>query len=189
MLKIKGISFSYGEKAIFSDYSFNINQGDRICFFGESGCGKTTLLRLIAGLEKPQIGEIKTEKNLDFSYVFQENLLLPTKTVLKNITLFGASDQKAIYNLEALGLKDVATKMPDELSGGMQRRVALARALANDFDILLLDEPFTGLDGENIESAAKHILKVAKHRPIVLVTHSKYEAELFNAKIIYLNKK
>ncbi len=186
MLSIKNISFSYNDKKIITDFSLNINKGDKICFFGESGCGKTTLLRLISGLEKPQEGSIIYNECYNFSIVFQENLLLPFKNIIDNITLFGASEENAIQNLKALGLRDVLHKMPDELSGGMQRRVALARALSNDFNILILDEPFNGLDDENIENSTKHILSISQDRPIILVSHSVKEAELLGTKIIRL---
>lgn len=184
MINVKDISFAYGDKKVLENFSLCINQGDRICLFGESGCGKTTLLRLIAGLEKEISGEIKREKELKISFVFQENLLLPFKTALENITLVGVSKQVATENLAALGVQDAANMLPSSLSGGMERRVAIARALSADFDLLILDEPFTGLDEENINITAKRILDVAKDRSIILVTHSKNEAELFGAKII-----
>lgn len=185
MIKIDNISFSYKEKKIFSNFSLDIGNNDKICLFGESGCGKTTLLRLILGLEKPKKGKIiKTTDKV--SVVFQENLLLPFKTVLENITLMGADSKTALYHLEKLGVADYAQSLPDKLSGGMKRRVAIARALANDFDFLVLDEPFTGLDEENIKTAAEHILNTVKDRPIILVTHSPLEAELLKTKIIKL---
>ncbi len=184
MISIKNISFSYGEKPILKDFSLEINKGDRICLFGESGCGKTTLLRLILGLEKLKKGSISGIENLKPSVVFQENRMLPFKTVLENITLFGASEDTSLYHLEALGIKETANLKPEELSGGMERRAAIARALSRDFDYLLLDEPFTGLDGANLTIAAKHILKTAKNKPIILITHSLEEAKLLDAKII-----
>lgn len=186
MIKLNNISFSYDEKAVIKDFSFEIGAGDIICFSGESGCGKTTLLRLITGLETPQKGEIVFEKPLKSSMVFQENRLLPFKTVLDNITLVGADADTAISHLTALGIGETANLKPDKLSGGMQRRVAIARALSADFDYLILDEAFTGLDEENVKIATEHILKTVGNRPIIMVTHSKEEAELFGAKIINL---
>lgn len=184
MITIDNISFSYGKKQVLKNFSLKINQGDIICLVGESGCGKTTLLRLILGLEKPTSGSIVTAKNLKPSVVFQENRLLPFKTVVENITLTGAGKADAMHHLKALGIGDTAYLKPDKLSGGMQRRAAIARALSADFDFLILDEAFTGLDSENIKAAAEHILKTANNRPIILVTHSLEEAELFGAKII-----
>ena len=110
--------------------------------------------------------------------------MLPFKSVIENIILFGATKETALQNLKALGIKETANLKPNELSGGMERRAAIARALSQDFDYLLLDEPFTGLDEKNLEICAKHILEVAKDKPIILITHSQEEAELLNAKII-----
>jgi len=186
MITLNNVSFSYGEKQVIRNFSLTINKGHRICLFGESGCGKTTLLRIILGLLTPQCGDVKYDKPLKPSIVFQENLLLPFKTVLKNITLFGAENTKAIELLKELDIAEYAESMPSALSGGIERRVAIARALSYDFDYLCLDEPFTGLDQENIEKAAKLILKKASDKPIVLITHSLEEAELLNAKIINL---
>lgn len=184
MINIKDISFSYGDKKVLSNFSLEINRGERICLYGESGCGKSTLLKLIAGLEKEQSGKIERPKNLKISFVFQENLLLPFKTALKNVTLVCKDTEVATENLKALGVEDAADMLPSSLSGGMERRVAIARALSADFDLLILDEPFTGLDAENINIAAKRILEVAKDRPIILVTHNLAEAELFGARVI-----
>ena len=186
MININNISFSYPDKEIFSDFSLHIKKGDRICLFGKSGCGKTTLLRLILSLEKPQGGSIVFDGNLKPAVVFQENRLLPFKTVAENITLFGADRSVAQDNLNALGIGETADLLPQKLSGGMQRRAAIARALSTDFDFLVLDEPFSGLDSENTALSAKRILKVLGDRPLIAVSHSEYEAELLDAKIIKL---
>lgn len=184
MIKLHNISFAYGEKQVLENFSLNIEKGDKICLFGQSGCGKTTLLRLILGLESLKEGKISIEKGLKPSIVFQENRMLPFKSVIDNITLFGAKKETALKNLKALGIKETANLKPNELSGGMERRAAIARALSQDFDYLLLDEPFTGLDEANLEICVKHILKIAKDKPIILITHSQEEAKLLNAKII-----
>lgn len=185
MIKIDNISFGYTKTPVLNNFSLTIGDNDKICLFGESGCGKTTLLRLILGLEKPQKGSINKTKG-KAAVVFQDNILLPFKTVLENITLMGADKDTALFQLKALGIESIANSLPDELSGGMQRRAAIARALSTDFDFLVLDEPFTGLDEDNIKLAAKHILDTVKDKPIILVTHSLYEAELLNTKIIKL---
>lgn len=185
MIKIDNISFGYTKTPVLNNFSLSIGDNDKICLFGESGCGKTTLLRLILELEKPQKGSINKTKG-KAAVVFQDNILLPFKTVLENITLMGADKDTALFQLKALGIESIANSLPDELSGGMQRRAAIARALSTDFDFLVLDEPFTGLDEDNIKLAAKHILDTVKDKPIILVTHSLYEAELLNTKIIKL---
>ena len=189
MISIENISFSYGENRVLENLSLEIGKGSRICFFGESGCGKTTLLRLILGLEKPQSGTIKKDGALRPSAVFQENRLLPFKTVLQNITLIGADEGAALDRLRALGIEAAADSFPSDLSGGMQRRAAIARALCAEYDYLVLDEPFTGLDGANASAAARHISESLKERALILVTHSRAEAEMLGAQIIDITEK
>ena len=185
MIKINNLSFSYADKSVFGNFSLEIPSGKRICIFAESGRGKTTLLRLIMGLEKPADGSIETG-GVRFSAVFQEDRLLPFKTALGNITLMGADEKTALYNLSALGVGEAAEKYPSELSGGMRRRVAIARALSAEYGCLILDEPFAGLDKENIEKAAALISEGVGGKTLIAVTHSEREAELLGAKIIML---
>ena len=157
MLSIDNISFSYGENPVLENFSLSVGDGERICLFGKSGCGKTTLLRIILGLEKAQKGSVTAGRDIKYSAVFQEDRLLPFKTVLQNITLIGADEQTALSHLAAMGIRDCADKYPSELSGGMRRRAAIARALSAEYDCLVLDEPFSGLDIENIRKAAEHM--------------------------------
>ncbi len=182
MINIDNISFSYLEKTVIKDFSLKIKKGEHICLYGESGCGKTTLLKLIMGLIKPQKGIISLPENLKFSTVFQENRLFPFYNVLKNIEIIGAEKETALNNLKALGLEGTENLILSKLSGGMERRVSIARALSVDFDVLILDEPFTGLDNENIKKSANHILKTVGDKTLILVSHSIFEAELLNAK-------
>ena len=141
MISLNNITFAYKTKPVIKNFSLQLESGSKICLFAESGKGKTTLLRIITGLEKPQSGTVNTYGE-NFSAVFQENRLLPFKTVLNNITLTGAEKDTALYHLTALGLKDAVNKYPSELSGGMLRRAALARALSAAYTVLVLDEPF-----------------------------------------------
>ena len=185
MIELKNISFSYGDKPIISDFSLQINEGARLCLFGESGKGKTTLLRLLAGLEKEKSGELLGAENKRFSVVFQEDRLLPNLSVLQNVALVGDGN-RAKELLCALGLGDSLDMKPGELSGGMSRRVAIARALCADFDVLLLDEPFNGLDEEHVKSACELILREIGRRPFVLVSHNREHIEYLNGEIILI---
>ena len=183
MISFNNIDFAYGKKEIFKDFSLNINDGDRICFFAPSGFGKTTILRLIMGLESVNSGEIAGLENKKISAVFQEDRLLPNKTVKQNIELF--ADNGDIENaMLKLGIADAKELYPDELSGGMARRVAIARALCRTADIYIFDEPFNGIDQKNIEKTAQFINEVTTDKTVLLVTHDRDQAELLGAAII-----
>ena len=151
MLKLNNICKSFGDKIILNDFSYNFKESGIVVVKGPSGCGKTTLLRLIAGLEKKDSGEIIA--NGVISLLFQEDRLLPWLSAIENITcvMAGKSAKKkkeAKKLLELVGLKGEENERIENLSGGMKRRVAFARALALSPDVLLLDEPFNGLDIE-----------------------------------------
>ncbi len=186
MIDYKNVSFSYkGKKPVINNFSLTVNEGDRISFKAPSGKGKTTLLRLTMGLEKPESGTVTLSPDIKISAVFQEDRLIPFKTVLQNIELF-SNRETALYYLDALGIGDTADKMPDELSGGMKRRVAIARALARDFDLLILDEPVTALDKENVENCLRVIDKRVGDKTLLLVTHDDYAEKLLNTKTVEL---
>ncbi len=182
------ISFGYGKKPVITDFSLTLPQAGTVCLFGNSGCGKTTLLRLLAGLEKPSSGTIHRPDSQKVAMVFQENRLAPWLTVQQNVELVLPDSDPAIVAdcLAAVSLSDHADCYPHELSGGMQRRVAIARALAYGGDLLLLDEPFNGLDDNLKAQIATALCQRFDHCPIVLVTHSAEEAALFDATILHL---
>ncbi len=186
MLRIKKLSFSYGERQIINNLTFNINQGEKIWISGPSGCGKTTLIKLILGLLKADKGEILLN-GMTPSVVFQENRLLPFYTVLENITLVGGDRDKALHYLEALGIGDTANLKPSKLSGGMKRRAAIARALSVDFDLLILDEAFNGIDEKNLTATADLINSVCQNKTVILITHSPNDARLLSCKKIEIN--
>ena len=186
-VSIKDLSFAYGPKQIFSHFSLYIRPGERLWLSAKSGFGKTTLLRLICGLENPDSGEVAVKEGAKISAVFQEDRLLPWLNVEKNIALVlrhlpkEEAQDRITRCLEAVGLATEAKSYPASLSGGMARRAALARALAADWDILLLDEPFVGIDTDMKEQIARFIDGEAKGKTIVLVTHDATEAALISA--------
>ncbi len=187
MVTLDRVSFAYGDTPVVTDFSLTLPQSGAVCLFGASGCGKTTLLRLIAGLETPDAGSIRRDVSR-IAVVFQENRLVPWLTVRQNLELVLDKPDPALVDdcLSAVSLSDAAEKLPNALSGGMQRRAALARALAFGGDLLLLDEPFNGLDETLKVKIAAVVRKRFAHCPIVLVTHSLDEAKLFDATVITL---
>lgn len=185
MIKFNNVFFSYGKKRILENFNLEIEDKSKICLFAPSGFGKTTVLRLIMQLEKPNKGTIEGIKNKKISAVFQEDRLIPQKTVLENLRLFG-EDIKINEILSELNLSDIKNLYPNELSGGMARRIAIARALIYNGDILILDEPFNGIDKENIRKTAELILKNTYDKTVITVTHNTNEAEILNSKIIKL---
>lgn len=187
MIKFDNVSFSYNGKPVIKEFTLQIKEGDRICFFGESGIGKTTLLRLIAGLEKADSGSLSVSEGATFSVTFQEDRLLSHISLLENVLLFDNTG-KAHEHIEALGLSKSEGLYPSELSGGMARRAAIARALSREADIYLFDEALSGLDSENEEIAAKHILNSTKGKTFIMVSHNLRHAEMLGCRIIDLNK-
>lgn len=190
MYELKHIDFSYGDKLVLKDFSLSLPQKGAVYLFGASGLGKTTVLRLIAGLEKPKNGSLEGFENKRITFIFQEDRLLPWRTAKENVALAlgntTEAKEKALAVLSSLGLENDADRYPDEMSGGMCRRVAAARALAPESDIILADEPFTGLDEENRRVLAAALREKAKNELVVVVTHIEDEAALLNAESVYL---
>jgi len=179
---IKDLCLKFNDKVIFD--KLNLEIGDGItCIMADSGKGKTSLLRIIGGLLKADGGEIINEYKRP-AIMFQEDRVLPWFNVLENVKLVCDDEQVAKKYLDLVGLKDNYNSMPKELSGGMERRVALARALAYKSDYLILDEPFKGMDARRKESIIKYLISLNK--PIIMATHSLNEAKLLKANIINL---
>lgn len=181
------------------DISFQMNAQDFLCVLGPSGSGKTTLLRILAGLLKPSRGSVNfshSEMAPVIGLVFQQANLMPWRTVFENISLplelRGVNVQEITRRTEAMielvGLRDFAKAWPSSLSGGMAQRVALARALIQDPDVLLLDEPFGGLDALTRERMGVELLRIwqSSRKTVVMVTHSISEALLLADRIIML---
>jgi len=191
--------FSDHGRPVFSDLSFAVSSGQSLCLLGPSGCGKTTLLRLLMGLELPSTGAIHIDPELAtrMSYVFQEPRLVPWRTCLENVllpleisrALHSAEKARALDLLQQLGLSDRLKHFPAELSGGMQMRVALARALVTQPKVVLLDEPFAALD-ERTRFRMQDLLLELKSRfqlQYVFVTHSISEAVYLGDLILLLD--
>ncbi len=184
MVTLDKVTFSYGDTPLLREVSLSLPERGAVCFSAPSGGGKTTLLRLLCGLEQPHSGSIhRTARQT--AVVFQENRLLPWLTVAQNVAV-AAPDVDPLPFLRAVELADVADAYSDTLSGGMQRRVALARAMAFGGDLLLLDEPFTGLDAALRARVSTALRERFADACIVLISHDPDEAVLFDARTVTL---
>lgn len=181
MIRMQNVTFTYGDKTVLQNFNLLVQPGQSVCLFGPSGCGKTTLLRLIAGLLTPDSGTVTVQGKI--SMVFQENRLIPHLTVEKNV-LAVADTANA---LQALGLAEYLHAPVSDLSGGMARRVAIARAISYGGDILLLDEPFTGLDEENRILAAKLLQDAYRGKTVLMVSHREEDVRLMQAERLDLS--
>lgn len=206
-ITLESINFSFGQKKVIDTLSLDIEQGHIVCLLGPSGCGKTTTLRLLAGLEHPDSGRIlfdhrevaghavnvPTEKRR-VGLLFQDYALFPHLNVRKNIAfglqkVSGAASLNMIKDMLAMvEMSDYAEAMPHELSGGQQQRIALARALAPNPNVLLLDEPFSGLDTALRIQLRFSTHKILKRNKIttVMVTHDPEEAMYMADKIVLM---
>ena len=171
MLNLDRVDFGYGDQTIFAQTSHAFADGKVTGITGPSGSGKTTLLYLLAGLHKPTHGVIQNDYQR-VAVVFQEPRLFPWMTALENVVTVCQDEALARRYLSLLfDGEDVTDKYPTELSGGMKQRVAIARALAYEPDLLLLDEPFKGLDEQTKKQTADAVFAAMKHKTCILITH------------------
>ena len=185
-LHIKNLCKSFDGRPVLENVTFTAGPGVT-CVMAPSGAGKTTLLRILLGLERPDSGSVPPD--VRWSAVFQEDRLLEHLDAMGNLrfALGAALDEHAANALlTELGLGDTAGKPVREFSGGMKRRLALARALLASSDALALDEPFTGLDEENRARCQACVRRVGAEKPVLLVTHDPADAEALDAAVIKL---
>lgn len=217
-IEMKHIKKSYGEQTVLADFSLSIPKGGMLCLMGASGSGKTTVLRILAGLTKPDAGEVAGVQGKKIAMVFQENRLLEWADAFANVELvlgraevekciagetlrqkgkhtagassrknFNAQGRKAALRdflreeFNAVGLRDYEGKPVSQLSGGMKRRIAIVRAVCAGGELLLLDEPFTGLDEKTKEQTIHYIKTRAAGRTVVMVTHDAQDVQCMGA--------
>lgn len=191
MLKVIGLKKYYNHRKILSDLSFEVGENEIAAIVGPSGCGKTTMLNIISGLEKEYIGYVEKTSG-KIGYVFQEDRILPWLTVAENIKIVNqkGSDKEVQYYIDLVGLNGYEKFYPDELSGGMKQRCAIARALYFGSDFLLMDEPFKSLDYILKQKMLADLLEIHKvqKNSILMVTHDIDEALTVGDKILVLQK-
>lgn len=179
MIVCENLVKKYGKNTVIDNLSFSIADGEKIVIGGRSGIGKTTLLRLISGLERYDSGKLYGYDKKEVSYMFQEPRLLPWETLLSNVSAVKDNcEAEARDLLDKLRLSDDLDKYPDELSGGMKQRTALARALIYDKPILILDEPFASIDEETKKSAVGLIRSLVLEKTVILVSHNADDYEM-----------
>ena len=180
-MKIVIWSKCFGEKVIFKNFSLTIPDGEKVLVRGESGKGKTTLLRMICGLDNDYTGEID---HSDAVLLFQEDRLVENMSVISNLMLVTDDKNKALEMLEKLGLEGEGGSIVSTLSGGMKRRVSIARLLLLERSMYLFDEPFIGLDDETKKKVADVIKKATRDKTVVVVSHGDDAATLFDSPMI-----
>ena len=208
MIECRNLTKSYGELKAVSDFNLHLEEHEFLSILGPSGCGKSTLLRLIAGLEVPSKGQVLLEKleisgkkiilppeSRKFGMIFQDFALFPHLSIEKNIA-YGVKGsrrekQKRVEELlKLVSLQHLASKMPHQISGGEQQRIAVARALAPRPRLILMDEPFSNLDYKLRLQLRREIRVILKHEGVatILVTHDQVEAITFSERVLLMNK-
>jgi NitT/TauT family transport system ATP-binding protein len=201
-----GKQFQQNYLEVLANVSFEVSKGEFVCIVGPSGCGKSTLLRIIASLEKPSSGEVFidgkriTAPGTDRGFIFQDGGLYPWRNALQNVEFFLELREMdkvqrrkiALEKLELVGLSDFANYYPVQLSGGMQQKVAIARALCIEPSVLLMDEPFGSLDALSREKAQTDLLRVLtedKERSVIFVTHNIDEAVFLGDRVFVFSSR
>ncbi len=185
MIVLQNICKAYDKVVVFNSFNLQIKKNSITCVMGQSGKGKTTLIRLLMGLEMPDSGIITGIENAKMSAVFQEDRLCESLDVYANIMLphlYKKSDailtrEQVNSALACIELEGLASKMVSSLSGGMKRRISILRALLADYDVLFLDEPFKGLDDDTKQTTMQYLLDKTAGKTVIYITHDKAELD------------
>lgn len=184
MIKIENLTVSFQEKQVLNQYSLMISDGSTVCIMGDSGVGKSTLLKVLMGIVTPESGLITGLEKKKISVVFQEDRLCEQLSAVKNVMMVLEGKHKrelAVKHLSELLEQDALNQQTRSLSGGMKRRVSIARAFAYPSDVILMDEPFTGLDVVTKQKTIDYMLKYKNERTLILVTHDSNDANSLKA--------
>ena len=187
-MELKNVSKSYGTERVLENISLSFPEGSVSVIYGASGRGKTTLLRIIMGLEAPDAGELSGVPD-SISAVFQEDRLPPEFSPVACVRMTAPKQvtrEQITQQLAQLGLAEHIGKPVKLLSGGMKRRVAIVRAMLHDSQLVILDEPFTGMDADTRALSASYILRQLRGRTLIAVSHSPEDAQLLGGIVIEL---
>ena len=187
----EGLSKAYGENRVLRGIDFTLEEGSVTCLMAPSGSGKTTLFRVLLGLEAADSGRVRGVVTGRISMMFQEDRLCPTLTPVENVALVlgrDASRGGLRTMLEEILPAECLDQPALELSGGMRRRVSLARAVAYPSDLVVLDEPFTGLDAATKRRVIEFILRHREGRTLLVATHGEEDVELLGARLLHLDE-
>lgn len=190
-INISNLTKKYGKKEIFKNFSLEIEAGKVTALMGKSGFGKTTLIRILMGLEKYDEGKIKGLENQKISTVFQEDRLCENLSAITNISIVcekETSIREISVELEKIGLKESQNKPVKTLSGGMKRRVAIIRCIMAKSDIIIFDEPLKGLDEITKKNVIRYLKEKIRGKTVIIVTHDIEEARQLDGTIVNLEK-
>lgn len=190
-LKVNDLSKDFGDLAVLKQVNLSLRRGRIYCLMGPSGTGKTTFFRILMGLEQADSGSVEGLKGLRTAAVFQENRLCEDFTPVDNITMVipgrpSRSRKGAHQELLRLLPEESLSRPVSTLSGGMKRRVAIVRALSVPSDLILMDEPFTGLDENTKQTVMKYIREKSEEKLVIISTHQQEDVELLNGTLINL---
>ncbi len=175
MPEFRDVSLSFDGRTILDHFQFSLEEKTRTAVLGTSGSGKTTILRLVSGLQKPDSGTVGSFSGKP-SFLFQDDRLLPWSSALENLTALGIPPERAKKYLAKVGLAGEEDKLPEELSGGMKRRLAIARCFAHGGDTFYLDEPLQGLDLKTAGDVLAFMAGELRGKSALLITHNPEEA-------------
>lgn len=189
-VKVINLCKSFKGQDVLKDLNMTFPKGGITCIMGASGVGKTTLAYVLMGLSKADKGEIIGLKGMKVSAVFQEDRLIEHWDAIRNIMLVSQGQltkEKVEENLKEIGLLEYEGKPVISLSGGMRRRVAIVRAILSDYDLLIMDEPFKGLDENLKKQAINYIKEKTKGKTVIIITHHKDEVSMLEAELITMS--
>ena len=191
-IKVCNLTKSFGDNTVLNNFSEVFSDGLTTCIMGESGCGKTTLLKILDGTLEYESGEVTNLENIKKSVVFQNDRLIDTHTVYRNIRVIcgnGVTKSQILNSLGEVGLSnDVLYEKISNLSGGMKRRISIICAVLYGGEVFLLDEPTKGLDDNNKKNVIDYIKANTKGKTVIWVTHDKDEANYAADKTVYMKK-